>query len=60
MFFSNNNFEVIAVISSLFVVYNLLQLLIVSCSEYKVLINQGIKVVDFDWPFNVAVLEDCV
>jgi hypothetical protein len=60
LFFSNNNFEVIAVISSLFVVYNLLQLLVVSCSEDKILINQGIKVVDFYWPFNVAVLEDCV
>jgi hypothetical protein len=57
---SNNYLEVIIIVSSLFVVNNMLQLLIVSCSKDEVLVNQGVEVVDLDLALYVAVFENRV
>ena len=58
MLLSNNYFEVVIIVSSLFVVNNMLQLLIVSCSKDEVLVNQGVEVVDLDLALYVAVFEN--
>ena len=55
---SNNYLEVIIIVSSLFVVNNMLQLLIVSCSKDEVLVDQGVEVVDLDLALYVAVFEN--
>ena len=60
MLLSNNYFEVVIIVSSLFVVNNMLQLLIVSCSKDEVLVNQGVEVVDLDLALYVAVFENRV
>ena len=60
MLLSNNYLEVIIIVSSLFVVNNMLQLLIVSCSKDEVLVNQGVEVVDLDLALYVAVFENRV
>jgi len=57
---SNNYLDVIIIVSSLFVVNNMLQLLIVSCSKDEVLVNQGVEVVDLDLALYVAVFENRV
>ena len=58
MLLSNNYLEVIIIVSSLFVVNNMLQLLIVSCSKDEVLVDQGVEVVDLDLALYVAVFEN--
>ena len=58
MLLSNNYLEVIIIVSSLFVVNNMLKLLIVSCSKDEVLVNQGVEVVDLDLALYVAVFEN--
>lgn len=55
---SNNYLEVIIIVSPLFVVNNMLQLLIVSCSKDEVLVDQGVEVVDLDLALYVAVFEN--
>jgi hypothetical protein len=49
---------VVIIVSSLFVVNNMLKLLIVSCSKDEVLVNQGVEVVDLDLALYVAVFEN--
>ena len=58
MLLSNNYLEVVIIVSSLFVVNNMLKLLIVSCSKDEVLVNQGVEVVDLDLALYVAVFEN--
>ena len=58
MLLSNNYLEVIIIVSPLFVVNNMLQLLIVSCSKDEVLVDQGVEVVDLDLALYVAVFEN--
>lgn len=58
MLLSNNYLEVVIIVSSLFVVNNMLQLLIVSCSKDEVLVDQGVEVVDLDLALYVAVFEN--
>jgi len=55
---SNNYLEVVVIVSSLFVVNNMLKLLIVSCSKDEVLVDQGVEVVDLDLALYVAVFEN--
>jgi hypothetical protein len=50
----------IIVIPALFVVNNMLQLLVISCSEDKVLIDEGVEVVDFNRAFYVTVFKNRV
>ena len=50
----------IIIVSALFVVNNMLQLLIVSCSENEVLVNQSVEVVDLDLALYVTIIENCV
>ena len=57
---SNNYLEVVIIVSSLFVVNNMLKLLIVSCSKDEVLVDQGVEVVDLDLALYVAVFENRV
>ncbi len=56
----NNYLSVIIIVSALFVVNNMLQLLIVSCSENEVLVNQSVEVVDLDLALYVTIIENCV
>ena len=58
MLLSNNYLEVVIIVSSFFVVNNMLQLLIVSCSKDEVLVDQGVEVVDLDLALYVAVFEN--
>lgn len=58
MLLSNNYLKVIIIVSPLFVVNNMLQLLIVSCSKDEVLVDQGVEVVDLDLALYVAVFEN--
>ena len=58
MLLSNNYLEVVIIVSSLFVVNNMLKLLIVSCSKDEVLVNQGVEIVDLDLALYVAVFEN--
>ena len=58
MLLSNNYLEVVIIVSSLFVVNNMLKLLIVSCSKDEVLVDQGVEVVDLDLALYVAVFEN--